>query len=368
MAIGSMIKKLRRDNDITQERLAEYLNISAQAISRWECDLSVPDISLLPSLANIFGVTTDTLLGVDITRTKEKVDSIVKEAYEYSSMGHCVKALEIIRCGLKEYPNNYKLMAELIHTLDRSPIEYKMTSEQQKAVQDEIITLGERLLEECTEDAYRHTAIQMLCCTYPKVNRYEDAVKLAKTMPYESLSQEELLASISYGEERIVKKQALLLMHLDSMCLDMQHINGRLEDGSMPYNTDEMIAIYEKTVTLIKTIFDDCDYGFYNTKLSWTYMYLANCYAEKKDVTYTIRSLNNAAENAIAFYTEYESDKKYTSLLANRQKYPIVDHDIIAFISLHLLDEMADNRFDFVRESAEFMAIDEKLKEFAREH
>ena len=63
MIIGQKIKELRRKNNMTQERLAELLSISSQAVSRWETDAAMPDISLLIPIANLFGITTDELLG-----------------------------------------------------------------------------------------------------------------------------------------------------------------------------------------------------------------------------------------------------------------------------------------------------------------
>ena len=66
MSVGTTIKKLRRERDMTQEQLAEYLGITANAVSQWECDKTSPDISQLPILANLFEVTTDFLLGVDV--------------------------------------------------------------------------------------------------------------------------------------------------------------------------------------------------------------------------------------------------------------------------------------------------------------
>ena len=65
MTFGQKIKSLRREAKMTQENLAELLSISPQAISRWETDVAMPDISLLPPLANLFNVTTDYLLGME---------------------------------------------------------------------------------------------------------------------------------------------------------------------------------------------------------------------------------------------------------------------------------------------------------------
>lgn len=62
--IGKRIASLRKSKNMTQDRLAEQVGVSPQAVSKWENDLSCPDINLLPRLAEIFGVTTDTLLGV----------------------------------------------------------------------------------------------------------------------------------------------------------------------------------------------------------------------------------------------------------------------------------------------------------------
>ena len=63
MTLGKRIMQLRKRLGLTQEQLAERVGVSAQAVSKWENDLSCPDISLLPVLAEIFGITVDELLG-----------------------------------------------------------------------------------------------------------------------------------------------------------------------------------------------------------------------------------------------------------------------------------------------------------------
>lgn len=60
--IGKRIATLRKDKGLKQEDLAQMLGVSGQAVSKWENDLTCPDISLLPQLAKILGVTTDELL------------------------------------------------------------------------------------------------------------------------------------------------------------------------------------------------------------------------------------------------------------------------------------------------------------------
>lgn len=62
MTIGKRIALLRREKGWKQEKLAELLHISPQAVSKWENDQACPDISLLPRLAELLGITVDELL------------------------------------------------------------------------------------------------------------------------------------------------------------------------------------------------------------------------------------------------------------------------------------------------------------------
>ena len=64
MTLGKRIAMLRKNQGLTQEQLGEKLGVSAQAVSKWENDIACPDITMLPLLADVFGVTTDELLGL----------------------------------------------------------------------------------------------------------------------------------------------------------------------------------------------------------------------------------------------------------------------------------------------------------------
>ncbi len=63
VTMGRRIADLRKQKGMTQEQLANQVGVTAQAVSKWENDLSCPDISILPQLAEALGVTTDELLG-----------------------------------------------------------------------------------------------------------------------------------------------------------------------------------------------------------------------------------------------------------------------------------------------------------------
>ncbi len=68
-SLGQRIARLRRNKGLTQEDLGDKVGVSSQAVSKWETDSSVPDVTLLVKIANIFDISVDELLGND--RVKE---------------------------------------------------------------------------------------------------------------------------------------------------------------------------------------------------------------------------------------------------------------------------------------------------------
>ena len=83
-AFGDRIFELRRGRDLTQEALAEQLGVTAQAVSKWERGESMPDVALLPQIAQIFEVTIDSLFGVEkapvavyLPEEKRNIDQMV---------------------------------------------------------------------------------------------------------------------------------------------------------------------------------------------------------------------------------------------------------------------------------------------------
>ncbi len=82
MTMGKRIFYYRKRMGMTQEQLAEQLGVTAQAVSKWEHDLSCPDVTLLPRLAEVFRITTDELLGLRNARPDEVKEGIVEGAEE----------------------------------------------------------------------------------------------------------------------------------------------------------------------------------------------------------------------------------------------------------------------------------------------
>ncbi len=69
--LGENIKRLRREKELTQEALANFLGVTFQSVSNWERGESYPDISMLPEIAGFFKVSVDDLLGANRTKDEE---------------------------------------------------------------------------------------------------------------------------------------------------------------------------------------------------------------------------------------------------------------------------------------------------------
>ena len=119
--IGVQIAKLRKEQEITQTALAEYLAVSPQAVSRWENGASVPDVCLLPQIAAFFDVSIDELFGVS------DYDKILFLARKYSAHRNDVNFREAMRyldMELMEDDGNLKLLALKLHMLLKRSREY----------------------------------------------------------------------------------------------------------------------------------------------------------------------------------------------------------------------------------------------------
>ncbi len=80
--LGNRIMQNRKRLGLTQDQLAEKLGVTAQAVSKWENDLSCPDIAMLPKLAGIFGITTDALLGTETDPPVHEAEVVDEEPQE----------------------------------------------------------------------------------------------------------------------------------------------------------------------------------------------------------------------------------------------------------------------------------------------
>ena len=118
--MGQVIRRLRKERNLTQEELAEQLGVTFQAVSKWENDTGMPDISQVVPIAHVFGVSTDVLFGTFGANDTEEVWKIVNNAQALLSRPLTSTSLYqkylAIKEGLKLYPNNTILLMHCLET------------------------------------------------------------------------------------------------------------------------------------------------------------------------------------------------------------------------------------------------------------
>ena len=351
MSIGTTIKTLRRERDITQEQLAEYLNVSAQAVSQWETDKTAPDISQLPVLANIFGVTTDQLLGVDITKTNEKIKTIVDESREFYAQSKFEEAIAVLEKGLREFPRSYEIMYQLAEN-------FGCLGKYQEAIE-----LCKKILSECTDDEIRCRTTQTLIYAYRNSGNRQRAVEIAKTCPPTWSSKEDMLMFLLEKTDADFKPN---LQEYMLFCL------GRLEMGlrmlgndEASYSADDRLKLLKQCVSVCETVFCDGDTAYHSYSLAGAFDDMSVIYANRKDTENTLLCLEKEAEHAARFLG-YDFNSHYTSP-AFRGKEVIdwmPDPD-----GKNLADDLLEGLncpvYDFVRDTERFKAVIGRLKKLS---
>lgn len=168
--LGTKIRELRKKNGLTQEDMAAKLNITAQAISKWENDTCYPDMAQIPVLANFFGVSLDELFCYDVAQLNKRIDGIIAEArnYFWSAPETCK---EIYTDALKEYPANERLLSELLDVY--------MTH----GSSEEALPVAELLVREAKDVFSVCRAKSNLVSLYLREDRYNDAKMVIDTLP-----------------------------------------------------------------------------------------------------------------------------------------------------------------------------------------
>ena len=114
MDIGNKIKQLRHKSGLTQEQLASRLGVSAQSVSKWETDVTMPDITLLPIIAGEFGVSIDELFDLTVEQKLYRIEKRMDTEYELSE-DVFKEYEEFLLIQLSENSDRVKILSLLAH-------------------------------------------------------------------------------------------------------------------------------------------------------------------------------------------------------------------------------------------------------------
>ncbi|MBP3666854.1 MAG: helix-turn-helix transcriptional regulator [Clostridia bacterium] len=213
MKLGEKIKTLRKQKNISQEVLAQYLGVTFQAVSKWENGTTMPDVATIPAIASFFGVSTDELFDFNLYETEKQVEAICHEAYKYRFTDGA-KSEKILREGLQRFPGNDIILNNLLYTMDYS----------ERA--DEVITLCKTLIESTRDDSVKYDACRILATCY-KENGHDELVEPTLEMiPEIYFTKLELMATLLEGEDAYEAAQKQKNISAEDL-IDMLIIAGK---------------------------------------------------------------------------------------------------------------------------------------------
>lgn len=348
MSIGTTIKKLRRDRNITQEQLAELLGVSTNAVSQWECGKTAPDISHLPVLANVFEVSADVLLEIDIAKSKKQseIKEFTTKYAELHSQGKTEERLKLSRAMQKKYPNDETVRYYLMRVLQNGYTDESF---------DEIVMLGEQLMES-TNMEYRTGAIRGLCFTHLHKGDRTKALQYADMMP----PAEDLHVHVLEGNELVEHCQNYFWKVCDQMYLYMKYLIDCKDAG---YTHEEKHTLLKSLYDMFHMIFTNDDFGFYNNRLAKISFFMALESGKVGDLERAIDEL----EKTVMYCEKFKNftEIAHSSLLVDKIKFSIKDiskssDETLGHAYLRYLKNN-DNVFALLKDDYRYMSIKERL-------
>ena len=282
MTIGERIKTLRKKNDMTQEKLADFLHVSYQAVSKWECGIASPDLSLIVPLTRLFNVSADELLGLTNEEVDERKAYFDAEYFDFWMKDDSEADLEIARQAVAEYPSDFRYLHWLASDewyVGYSPKYYN--TEKGKELLESSVKHNLMILENCDEPDIKKQAISGLVYTYSSMDNLDEAKKYAEMYPEDGqIDRDDLLISCLRGEEQEALRKKIFHKKLIQLSFSLESL---WRNSVPPFH--EALDAHE---TIIKAIITDGNY-------QRLHGYLSDIYLERAKISMQ----NDAPDEAI---------------------------------------------------------------------
>lgn len=345
--LGEKIKELRTRDGRTQENLADALGVTSQAVSRWEKGGSYPDMEMIPSIANYFGISIDELFGYRNDR-ENRIDAIIQKIDSFhikqdGSDGWVDECLAILRQGLAEFPRNERLLITLADTLseagwrrhqewlsydDEGFLQHRYDIHKSNEYWAESTKICEYLVENAADSSTVTKAIHILVLLYRNVGEIEKAVACAQKMPELKNCRELLLCSASDGKEEAKYIGKFLLETASQFA--KQLVYGLLVNRHH-FESDMPIEKLKGAISLFYLICDDGNMGDCHDDLIRLYLYLSRVQWERGYHDDAFVSLNESLKHAKALETICDGrEHTFTSPLVSFVTYEFPVSESIA--------------------------------------
>jgi len=260
--IGENIKTLRTAKNLTQEKLADFLGVSFQAISKWERGETVPDIYMIPAIADFFNVSTDFLLGHDEEEKKKDVEEYISEYYRLWNESKFEELLVLLKSAVKKYPSEFSITVRYLNTVVWCG---RSSPERAISVKNEAEGLYDRINEFCTIDSIRIWAKKIMCDFYLYLTKIEnsgvtedDIEKLLSDMPLMQNCRDYLSGRYNSDAHIKTKKYKATIFELAHL-LSKKMLDLCIDDTELTNNDKK--EVLTSLIKSIEALFPNGDYG-----------------------------------------------------------------------------------------------------------
>lgn len=305
--LAEQLKTLRKEKNISQEKLAAYLGISYQAISKWENGNAYPDIQLLPDIARFFGITIDELLQVEKLDEQALFDDYVSKAERLFRNGEDMeKILSLWKEAYQKMPNNIQVKEFLMSTyFDADKVKYSQ----------EIIELGMEIYNSDANMYHKGQAIREVARTYAELGDLLKAEQWVLKATQINHCQEVLFSEILSGDE-MVEQIAFFTHWAMEELLYMARRISFLEDDETSLSVVDRIETLKTVAKLYETVYKNDDMSFESLQL----LYLTHVQIVEREVQ------NGNCENVIRKHLEraYACAIKAASVVEHKLTLPLL--------------------------------------------
>lgn len=273
---GENLKMLRKTKGLTQEQVADLLNVSKQSISRWENNTTYPDITFLPILASFYCVTVDSLLGADCEKIQSILDNYKKEKVKAGEQGDLSSRYELAYEMYASFPNEKSVMYDLM------VYSYLMglnnVNNNKKHYLEVSISVSKRFLKMTEDIPQQCSCIKNISLCNKLLGNQEKAISWMQKLPSVWSGVETTAIDVLDGEDKIESIQRSFdgVLHLIHRLFSCYALEGDLQ-------TEERICVLEKLLRLFEIVFEEEDYGHYHVFLSRVYVELAKLCGENEE-------------------------------------------------------------------------------------
>lgn len=366
--LSNNLKNLRRKKDLTQEQVAEFLNITPQSVSRWETAATYPDIEMLPLLGKFYGVSVDYLLGFDTEAINADIEQYKEKRQCLRNKGDMSAAYDLTREYYVKYPSDKFVMYAIVEDTYMKARNTVDDTESEHKFYNEAIELAKRHVTQVDDGNERCEYYKLIAYSYKWLSDLKTAMEYIKMLP-DLWNCKETTAGLFYENKgRVNFYQDTIVQFADRMQSHIRQLaDADYTNEATPYTFDERIEALKKINDVYDILFENGDFGFYHTRLYFTNRVIAACYANKKDVEQTLFYLDKSKYHAITF-DNLSSVITHTSLLVKNYKMDSAEWSFSAQCNscYELLDKLEHERYDFLRDNEKFFVITDELKLYAK--